>query len=110
MPRAKRQAPPPAPPAPTYPMSVETFRDFGASDLRNIAEPQPSCFNGWVRVRKYRVTVELIEEPTEVVHQRLIDLWDHCTNHHHAEPLKATAARYGLTLPGTFGSKVPKRW
>lgn len=69
---------------------------------------EPSSFNGDVRFRKYRITVEEIEEPNEVLAGRLQKLWDECDNYHHWTPLKEAAASIGYTLIGQVGSKKIK--
>lgn len=79
-------------------MVVETFREVGSWELGNMQRDHPSCFNGVVSVRKYRVTVEQIDEPVEVIRERIQALWDRCDNHHHYAPLKSAAAAVGLTL------------
>jgi hypothetical protein len=69
----------------------------------------PSCFNSNVRVRKYRFTRELIDEPLEVIQARIIDLWEHCHNHHHFHAIQKTGKDYGLGLDiSTFGIKHAK--
>lgn len=78
--------------------SIETFRDPRGYWLRQIEQKEPSSFNGDVQVRKYRVTVELIDEPDDVIRARIQTLWDECENHHHWQPLKAMAKKYGLEL------------
>lgn len=78
--------------------SVETFRDPRGHWLRQLEQKEPSSFNGNVQVRKYRVTVELIDEPDEVIRERIQKLWDECNNHYHWKPLKNEAKKYGLEL------------
>ena len=93
---------------PEFPVVVETFRDYGHYELSNIAESawrEPSCYNGRVCVRRFRVTVEVIDEPAEVIGSRLQKLWDECDNHHHVEPLIYAAEKYGVELVGQYGSK-----
>ena len=69
----------------------------------------PSSFNGEVSIRKYRVTVELLDEPKEVLAERLLGLWRHCDNHHHVDPLRAEARKLGIELPkDESGSLVRK--
>lgn len=58
----------------------------------------PTCFNGDVRVEKYRVTIEKVEEPVEVIHERLRKLWRESDNHHHYEPIRSVARKWGLEL------------
>ena len=78
--------------------TFETFREIGSFELRQLTQENPSCFNGMVRVEKYRVTVEKVEEPVEVIRARLQKLWDECENHHHREPLVRAGMKYGLDL------------
>ena len=78
--------------------SFETFRKIDAHEKRQIAKDEPSCFNGMVRVRKYKITTELVDEPIEVIQARIQKMWDECTNHHNWNSLQKEAAKYGLTL------------
>ncbi len=75
-----------------------TYRKLDAYDQRQLRHDAPSCFNRMVRVRQYKITVELIDEPDEVIRARLQKLWDECDNWHHWEPLKKEAKKYGLML------------
>ena len=78
--------------------SFETFREIDGHAKHQLIQDSPSCFNGMVRVRKYKVTVELIDEPIEVIHARIQKMWDECDNHHNREPLKVEAKKYDLEL------------
>ena len=69
----------------------ETFRPI-------LKQKDPSCFNGMVRVRKYKVTVELIDEPLDVIHERIRVLKVMNPNHHNNRALQAEANKYGLEL------------
>jgi len=80
------------------PHSFETFRKPGAYAESQLKDSEPSCFNGGVSVRRYRVTFEEIEEPKDALIQRLRKLWAECDNHHHWGPLQAEAAKLGITL------------
>ena len=51
--------------------SIETFRRVGSYDLNGLTSRKPSCCNGIVRVTKIRVTIEDIEEPKEVIQERI---------------------------------------
>lgn len=110
---AKRNKPAPKLPAKHVPMETivaEVFRLPWSlrSDLRDSQEP--SSFNGTVEVRRYRVTVEEIPEPDDVIAARLTKLWEECANHHHWRPLRHEAAKIGLELPmETFGkNRMPR--
>ena len=77
---------------------IETFRDIRGWFLDNLIQKEPSCFNSILSIKKYRVTVEEIEEPKEVLIERLQKLWDECQNHHHWSVLKTAAKELGITL------------
>ena len=78
--------------------SFETFKEFGSYEVGNMTVENPTCFNGMVRVKKYKVTIEEIAEPIEVIHKRLKQMWCNIDNHHHIEPLRREAKKYGLSL------------
>lgn len=84
--------------------SVETYRDVRGYWLNDIALlSKPSCFNGMVNVRRFKVTVELIDEPKEVIAERLEALWRSSDNCHDRDPLKAAAEGIGYDFTGKFG-------
>jgi len=97
-----------APVKPVYPMSIETFRDVGGWELNSMRDFEPSAMNGWVRFKKYKVTVDIIEEPIEVYQERLEYLWVTCDNHHNYSPIKHAALSIGYELKGEFGSQRKK--
>jgi hypothetical protein len=78
--------------------SFETFRKIGNYEIGNLTWNDPSCFNGSVSIRKYRVTIEEIDETSEVLGSRLIKLWNENDNHHNWGPLKGAAKEIGVTL------------
>jgi hypothetical protein len=88
--------------------TIETFRDIRGYILNSFASNAPSCFNGIVDVVKYRVSVEVIEEPVEVIHARLEKLWRESANWHHSGPLQAAAVKHGYTFTGERGSERTK--
>lgn len=87
--------------------SFETFKSISQYEISNLTRVEPSAFNGNVEIKKYRVTIEEITESTEVYHQRLQKLWDECDNHHHWNPLKSMAKKFGYELKGSAGKD---RW
>lgn len=88
------------PEKPKYPKVIETFNSY----ISVHESKEPSCFNGIVNVRKYRVTVELVDEPNEVIIERIQKLWWGSRNHHDYQPLVLTAKQYGLELnPQEYG-------
>ena len=85
--------------------SFETFRNIGSYEIGNMTHKEPSSFNGEVRIKKYKVTIEESIEPQEVYEQRIQDLWDRCDNMHHYTPIKKMAEKIGYELKNDFGYK-----
>ena len=75
----------------------ETFKEFGDYEISKMEQNEPSCFNGFVRVKKFRVTIEPIEEPKEVYAERLAKLWN-TKNMRDIEPLKIAAKKLGVQM------------
>ena len=96
-----------APIANTYPKVIETFRPVGENEIKGfgVNNDNPFCFNGRVAIKRYRVTVEIIEEPVSVYGERLEKLWVESCNHHDWRPLKAAAAEIGYVFKSPVGSK-----
>ena len=91
-----------------WPLSFETY-DATISMYNGIRlDPEPSAFNGSVRVVRYRVTVEPIDDPPEVIAARLQKLWRECNNHHMWGPIAATAKRHGVDLKNSDRGKDAK--
>jgi hypothetical protein len=81
---------------PKYPRVFETFREMSSYEISNITEDKPTCFNGYVSVRKYKITIELIDEPVEIIQDRIKELYNKSTNHHDWQPLQNEAKKYGM--------------
>lgn len=86
-------------------VSFETFKKIGSYEQSNLLFKEASCFNGFVNIRKYKITIELIEESSEILAERLQKLWDECDNYHHWTPLRNTAKQIGYELQGSAGSR-----
>lgn len=109
MAKAKRRLPAP-PVAADERREFITFRPVSDYQVSDMGQNVPSSFGGMVRVRRYRVTVELVDDPIEVIRARIVDLWERCDNHHEWSAIRAEAARYGLDLePFVRGSKAVRR-
>jgi hypothetical protein len=80
------------------PVVFETFRKIDAYHIGSLTQVAPDCFNQVVSVRKYRVTIEEIDEPDAVIIERIKKLWLETKNHHDWEPLKNEAKKVGLVL------------
>ena len=83
----------------------ETFEIYGRLPWMNPATFIPGCFNGGVRVEKFRVTIEKVDEPKEETQRRILELWETTDNIHHWGLLKEEAKRLGLVLPPERMSK-----
>jgi hypothetical protein len=77
--------------------SIETFKRIDHA-LRQMKDTGPRVWNGEAFVVKYLVRFEVINEPKEVIHKRIIDLWEHGGNIHHMDPLMEAAREHGLDL------------
>lgn len=99
-----------AKPVDVYPKTIETYRHIGEWELRNMEynSKEPSCFNGVVNIRRYKVTVEIIEESVEVYQERLEKLWTESDNYHHYHPLASAAEEIKYEFKGAFGEKRKK--
>lgn len=84
-----------------YPIVIETFMPFYRSN--DYIQDEPSCFNGMVRVNRYRITVEKISEPHKVLCDRLQMLWEQSLNMNSYDDLKAEAKRLKYDLRGPMG-------
>ena len=91
------------------PKVFETFRRLGNWEASNLKQREPSCWNGVVSVRRYRITIEEIEEPVEVIAERLRDLWRNSDNYHHYEPLQKAAREIGIELDRSEFGKARKQ-
>lgn len=86
----------------------ETFRNIGAYEINNLIQENPSCVNGNLRVYKYKITFEKIEESSLVIADRLQKLWNESDNFHHLEALKQEAKKIGYEFKGSFGKNRKK--
>lgn len=89
--------------APKYPKVLETFYDIGDYELNRLKRDSPACFNGIVTFKRYRITVELIDEPDMLYAERLEKLWVESDNHHNYQPLAAAARSIGYIFQGEHG-------
>ena len=104
---AKRKKPP-APPPEVWPKVIETFRRLGDYETHQYKQDTPSVGNGEVRVRRYRMTLEKVDEPLDVLIERLQRLWDWSDNHHDYMPLMGMAKELGVVLEGDRGAAYRK--
>ena len=88
-----------APRRPRYPLVYESYSDNEWSIRSNAAAfSRPLAVAGQVRVRRFRITVELLDEPVDVIQGRIRALWRESTNHKMRVELTECAAEYGMVL------------
>lgn len=97
----ERQATPAENPSTTF----ETFYAIDHATIRSLQRDAPYICAGSVSYRKYRVTVELIDEPKSILAERLEDMWANTTNCHHAEALHKAAKAIGIKLQLPYGKR-----
>lgn len=92
-----------SPPAPPAERSHEGFSAYPTPDpadrfFAGLAD-EPCAWNGVARVYRFRVTVERVEEPAEVVLARMVALYRATENSHERETLRSEAhRRFGVDL------------
>lgn len=77
---------------------IETFHRPPGYIIADVQQETPSLFNSMLRVRKWRVTIEPIDESDEVIRERLIVLWLNSSSHHDTSILLEAAKGMGLDL------------
>lgn len=89
---------PHAKPADTkYPIVFETYQKVDFYDTSRLTMSEPYTGNGMVRIRRYRITVELIDEPIEVLRDRLLRLWRESERNLHIwRPMDEVAEELGM--------------
>lgn len=100
---AKRK-PAPAAPAPRPEVPRVLVREgFGSRNVRehfsNLYLAEVPSVRNYPQFYRVRVTVELVEEPKEVLAARLLELWETTPyNHHHDIAFRALADELGVVL------------
>jgi hypothetical protein len=67
---AKKKAP-----VETWPKVYESYKEPDGYQFQNKAWENPYCFNGIVSLHQYRITVQRVEEPTDVILDRARSLY-----------------------------------
>lgn len=111
-----KKKPAPAAPAPRPEAPRVLVREgFGSSNLRehcsNLYLAEAPSFVNYPKLYRVRVTVELVEEPKEVLAARLLELWETTPrNHHHDITFRALADEFGVVLNNeTRATRAPRR-
>lgn len=87
---------------PEYPKVVISY----SPPQLNYVSMEPNVFNNRVSWRKYKTTIEVVDEPLETLQERLELLWSESDNHHHYWPLMEAAKEIDYKFKGSFGSKI----
>jgi hypothetical protein len=69
--------------------------------LENLvsSDKEPTVFNSYVRIKKYKITIEEIPEPLEVLKERLKDFYKKETNWHNKEALNGYSQKlFGINV------------
>lgn len=77
--------------------TIETFRDVRGYWLKEATRDEPFCFNSSVSFRRYRITVEVIDEPQEVLQERVKKLMVENDNPHNWRALETAGISCGMT-------------
>lgn len=94
----RKRRPVEPPPLPAYPKVIETYGEPASYTIDRMTSSEPWAGNGYVQIERYRITVERIEEPREVLIERLRMLWRTSEpNHHSWDPMRAKARELGLS-------------
>lgn len=80
------------------PQVLEVFGKPTEYSLNQLGSCKPSVFNDVVKVERYRVTIEKIEEPNEVLRERMIVMMAERGHIDKNSNLRAEAKRLGITL------------
>lgn len=115
MPRKPKQKSAVVPEPPKYPRVYEVWGEPYLGSALNRVEQPTDAVSGIIHIERYRITVERIEEPVEVLRARLKELWlvDE-RNSHHWYAFERVAKELGMDfraeLPyGLHGSKRKER-
>jgi hypothetical protein len=79
---------------------MQVFDTFGNPEdqIQRLLIEAPTALNGLVRVERYRITVERIEEPEEVIKERLQELLAQKGHIDKNKQVRETASRLGIKL------------
>jgi len=82
------------------PKVLRAFETFQPATVQPNSILEPSCFNGYCLIRKYRVTIEEMEESPELLEARLRKLWKNTRNRHmsNREAMRKEAKKLGINL------------
>jgi len=79
---------------------MKKFETYGNPEkqIAFLLHNAPSAFNGQIQVERYRVTVERIDEPKEVLKERLLELLKQKGHIDKNRQVRKEAARLGINL------------
>ena len=77
--------------------TVETFKKLDQYELNILENTKPSAVNS-LRYRKYKITIELIEESDEVLTKRLQKLYDETNGYRKRDMILKEAEHKGFVI------------
>lgn len=80
------------------PLVIETYGKPTEGMLQMLTDKGPHVHNGDVRVERYKITIERIDEPVETYRQRLLELLKQRLHIDARKAIRTTAARLGVSL------------
>lgn len=88
-------------------IEFETFRSIKMEyEISWMAQSKPSVFdNNEVRIRKNKITVEVMDEPEHILQARLQKLWNEELNEDNRNALMYEARKLGYELEGEMGNE-----
>lgn len=78
--------------------TFETFGEVNSGAIESLTRKAPNVWNGQVNIKRYKITIEEIEEPKELLRERLIALLNQKTHISHPSSIRAEARKLGIEL------------
>jgi hypothetical protein len=81
-----------------FPTTFQTFFPVGTHNIRDWTQSKPSSFNALIRVKKYRVTIEEVQEPEDVIIDRLVELYKNADSYRERAAIEDYAEACGFNI------------
>ena len=87
-------------------IELEFYSDGLPNWVLQQFKKEPSSFNGMINVQKYKLTIELVEEPKEIIIERIKKLYEEETNWHNKDALNLYCIRnFGIKIYDLINKK-----
>jgi hypothetical protein len=77
---------------------IEVFGMPSEYALNSLGKTEPNVWNSKVNVKRYRITVEEIDESKEVIKERLLEMLKQRGHISHPQSIREEAKRLGIDL------------